>query len=141
MSPRSSSSKMLKASDFRKHAEFRHWLRKFLSTSEANARNAGLGASQYNLMLAVKGLPENSQPNISTVADRLMVESHSVVELVDRCVKGGLMERFREGSDQRLVFVRLTELGNEVVERIAIKNREEIMDALPSLMEFLKSLL
>jgi DNA-binding MarR family transcriptional regulator len=126
--------------DFKQQAEFRHWLRRFLSATEDHSRAAGIGGSQYMLLLAVKGLPEGSAPNISTVAERLMVESHSVVELVDRCVKGGFLERFRQAGDQRLVFLRLTEMGNDLVEKIAIQNRQEIMDALPSLMEFLKSL-
>jgi DNA-binding MarR family transcriptional regulator len=132
--------KNLSRSDFRKHAEFRYWVRRFLSASETNARKLGMGSSQYQLLLAVKGLPPGEQPNISTMAERLMVESHSVVELADRCVKGGFLERFREGPDQRMVFVRLTELGNEAVEKIALQNRDEIMDALPALMEFLKAL-
>ncbi len=132
--------KKLSPTDFRKQAQFRYWLRRFLSASETHARRVGLGSSQYQLLLAVKGLPAGERPNISTMADRLMVESHSVVELVDRCVQGGLLERFREGPDQRLVFLRLTDLGNELVEKIALQNRAEIMDALPTLMEFLKSL-
>lgn len=132
--------KLTKA-DFKKHAQFRHWLRRFMSATETHSRAAGIGGSQFTLLLAVRGLPEGETPNISTVAERLMVESHSVVELVDRCVQGGFLERFRAGSDQRLVFVRLTELGNEVVEKIALQNREQIIDALPGLMEFLKSLL
>ncbi len=133
--------KNLSRSDFRKHAQFRYWVRRFLSASETNARKLGIGSSQYQLLLAVKGLPAGEVPNISTVASRLMVESHSVVELADRCVKSGFLERFRDGADQRMVFVRLTELGNEVVEKIALQNREEIMEALPALMEFLKGLI
>ena len=127
--------------DLQKQAEFRHWVRRFMAATEQHARAAGIGGSQYLLLLAVKGLPEGMRPNVSAIADRLMVESHSVVELVDRCVKSGFLERFRDGADQRMVFLRLTQMGNDVVEKIAMQNREEIMDALPSLMEFLKSLM
>ena len=130
----------LSHNELKNQAEFRFWLRRFISATEKHARAAGLGASQYLLLLAVKGLPEGLKPNISTVADRLMVESHSVVELVDRCVQSGLLERFRDTADQRVVFLRLTELGNQVVEKIALANREEIVDAIPTLVEFLKSL-
>lgn len=131
----------LTPTDLRKQEEFRHWLRRFLSASERHARAAGIGGSQYLLLLAVRGMPEGMKPNISAVAERLMVESHSVVELVDRCVKSGFMERFRDGVDHRMVFLRLTEMGNQVVEKIALQNREELMDALPNLLDFLKNLL
>lgn len=130
----------LSKTDFRKHAEFRRWVRRFLATSEANAKSVGLGGSQYTLLLAVKGAEGESAPNIAALADQLLVESHSVVEMVDRCERVGLLERFRQGEDQRLVFVRLTELGNEMVEKVAGKNREEIMEALPTLLEFLRGL-
>lgn len=130
----------LSKADFRKHAEFRRWVRKFLANSEANAKNLGLAGSQYTLLLAVKGAAEDTAPNIAALADQLLVESHSVVEMVDRCEKIGLLERFRQGDDQRLVFVRLTELGHEMVEKVATKNREEIMEALPTLLEFLRGL-
>jgi DNA-binding MarR family transcriptional regulator len=128
-------------SDIQKQAEFRHWVRRFMSATEKHSREFGLGASQYLLLLAIKGLPEGMRPNISTVADRLMVESHSVVELVDRCVQSGFLERFRDAADQRMVFLRLTSIGEQVVEKIALRNREEVMEALPSLMEFLRGLL
>jgi DNA-binding MarR family transcriptional regulator len=130
----------LSRADFRKQADFRYWIRRFLRASEDHARAAGLGASQFLLLLAVKGTPDGKPPNISSIAERMLIETHSVVELVDRCVQSGMLERFRDGLDQRKVFVRLTELGNEVVEKIATQNREELMDAIPALMEFLKSL-
>jgi DNA-binding MarR family transcriptional regulator len=130
----------LSRTDIKKQAEFRHWLRQFVSATEKHSRELGLGASQYLLLLAIRGLPENLRPNVSTVAERLMVESHSVVELVDRCVQNGLLERFRDGADQRMVFLRLTEMGNDVVEKIALQNREELMQAVPTLLDFLKSL-
>ena len=130
----------LSRTDFRKQADFRYWIRRFLRASEEHARAAGLGASQFLLLLAVKGSPEGTAPNITSIAQRMLVETHSVVELVDRCVRSGLLERFREGVDQRKVFLRLTDLGNEMVEKIAAQNREELMDAIPALVEFLKSL-
>lgn len=130
----------LSRTDLTKQAEFRYWLRRFLRASEKHARATGLGGSQYLLLLTVKGTPEGAAPNITSVADRMMVETHSVVELVDRCVKSGFLERFRDGADHRKVFLRLTEVGNEVVEKIVLQNRDELASALPALMDFLKSL-
>jgi DNA-binding MarR family transcriptional regulator len=59
---------------------------------------------------------------------------------VDRCVRKGLAERFREGPDKRNVFIRLTQMGDAVVEKVALKNRHEILAALPAFLEFLETL-
>jgi DNA-binding MarR family transcriptional regulator len=126
--------------DFRKQAEFRHHLRRFLRSSEMNSKAHGLEPNQYQLLLAIKGLPEGVSPNISTLAERLQIEQHSAVELVDRSVKKGMVERFREGSDKRKVFLRLTEAGEKAVVEIAIQNRHELLNSLPAFMEFLNTL-
>ena len=128
------------ADDFRKQAEFRHHLRRFLRGSEVNAKAFGLEPNQYQLLLAIKGLPENASPNISTLAERLQIEQHSAVELVDRSVKKGVVERFREGSDRRKVYLRLTDAGEKMVMEIAIRNRHELLNSLPAFMEFLATL-
>jgi DNA-binding MarR family transcriptional regulator len=126
--------------DFRKQAEFRHHLRRFLRSSELHAREFGLEPNQYQLLLAIKGLPQDVEPNISTLAERLQIEQHSAVELVDRSVKKGVVERFREGSDKRKVFLRLTDSGEKMVAEIAVRNRQELLNSLPAFMEFLNTL-
>ena len=126
--------------DFRKQAEFRHHLRRFLRSSEVNAKAFGLEPNQYQLLLAIKGLPEDATPNISVLAERLQIEQHSAVELVDRSVKKGVVERFREGSDRRKVFLRLTEAGEKMVMEIAVRNRQELLNSLPAFLEFLSTL-
>jgi DNA-binding MarR family transcriptional regulator len=130
----------LTVEDFRKQAEFRHQLRKFLRLSELSSKSAGLEHNQFLLLLAVKGLPVDATPNISTVAERLQIEQHSAVELVDRSVTKGVLERYREGADRRKVFLRLTDCGEKLLNEIALRNRTEIMSALPALLEFLNSL-
>ena len=136
----SSMATKITADDFRKQAEFRHHLRRFLRSSEVNAKAFGLEPNQYQLLLAIKGLPESASPNISTLAERLQIEQHSAVELVDRSVKKGVVERFREGSDRRKVYLRLTAAGEKMVMEIAIRNRQELLNALPAFMDFLATL-
>jgi DNA-binding MarR family transcriptional regulator len=126
--------------DFRKQAEFRHHLRRFLRSSEIHAKEFGLEPNQYQLLLAIKGLPPDSTPNISALAERLQIEQHSAVELADRSVEKGVVERFREGADRRKVFLRLTESGERLVVEIAVRNRQELANSLPAFMEFLSTL-
>jgi len=130
----------LTTDDFRKQAEFRHQLRRFLRSSEVNSKASGLEPNQYQLLLAIKGLPPEMSANISTLAERLQIEQHSAVELVDRSVKKGVVERYREGTDRRKVFLRLTEAGEKVVMEIALRNRQELANSLPAFMEFLSTL-
>jgi DNA-binding MarR family transcriptional regulator len=130
----------LKLEDFRQQAEFRYQLRRFLRASELSSRAVGLEPNQYQLLLAIKGLPKSSSPNIHTLADRLLIEQHSAVELVNRSEKRGIVERFRHGSDRRMVFLRITELGEKLLHEVAMRNRAEIINALPSFLSFLNSL-
>ena len=130
----------LSVDDLRRQAEFRHQLRRFLRASEIHAKEFGLEANQYMLLLCVRGMPDDLQPNITTLSKRLMIETHSVVELVDRCIQKGMAERYKDGGDKRNVFIRLTAQGQAAVEKIALQNRREILGSLPAFIEFLETL-
>lgn len=130
----------LTQAEYRQQAELRHHLKRFLKRSEQNAKEAGLDASQYQLLLILKGMPEGVYPHITMLAKRLIVETHSAVELADRLTRKGLVERFREGPDRRMVFLRLTEQGDAIVSRIAQQNRLALTEAVPSLLCFLKEI-
>ena len=76
-------------SDYRVLAAFRFEIRKFLAFSEKAAREAGVEPQQHQLMLAVKGLPAEQRPTIRALADRLCVEHHTTVALVDKLHEAG----------------------------------------------------
>jgi DNA-binding MarR family transcriptional regulator len=40
-------------------------------------------------MLALRGLPSDKEPTIRSLAERLQIQHHSAVELVDRMESGG----------------------------------------------------
>lgn len=126
--------------DFRQQAEFRFLLRQFLKSSEINARSQGLEGAQYQLLLAVRGMPGDEPPNVTSVAKRLLVETRTVVELVDKMIDRGMMERFREGKDRRCVYLRLTPPGEAVVEKVALLNRRVLAEYLPQFVQFIEGL-
>src|SRR5689334_4400553 len=95
-------------SEYQSLAEFRYQLRRFLHFSEQAARAVGLEPQQHQLLLALKGLPDGRSATISELAERLQIQHHSMVELIDRMVDRNLLERFRHESDQRKVIVNLT---------------------------------
>lgn len=121
-------------SEYEALAELRYQIRKFLRFSEDAARKAGLEPRQHQLMLALKGLPQDVRPRIGALAERLQIQPHSAVELVDRLAKGGYVRRQREGKDRREVLLSLTPKGEKVLRELSLDHREELRTAGPALM-------
>ena len=122
-------------------AEFRYQIRKFLHFSEQMARDAGIEAQQHQVLLALKGLPEGKQPTIGYVAERLQLQHHSTVELINRLEERGLVQRQRDDADQRRVFVKLTPAGEKILRELSLAHRNELKLAGPSLVHALNALL
>jgi len=127
--------------EYRALAEFRYQLRRFLRFSEQAARVAGLEPQQHQLLLAIKGLPEGKQATISALAERLQLAHHSTVELIDRLMERGFIQRCRGEGDQRWVFVTLTSQGEEVLRNLARAHRAELRSTGPALVQALTLLL
>ena len=107
---------------------FRTALRQFLAWSEEQARAAGLTPAQHQLLLAIKGHPGEAAPTVGELADYLVTKHHSVVELIDRAVDAGVVERRRDADDGRVVLVALTPLGEEKIEELSRLALEELRD-------------
>jgi DNA-binding MarR family transcriptional regulator len=116
--------RQLSQSDFERLLGFRDGLRRFLHWSEEQAKEAGLTGAQHQLLLAIRG--HGDPPSIGEVADHLMLRHHSVVELVDRAVRSGLVERTADAADQRIVRLELTEQGQERLTSLAATHIEEL---------------
>ena len=106
--------KNLTLSDYQALAEFRYQIRKFLRFSEQAVQAAGLERGQYQLMLAIKGMPEGVRPRIRELANRMQIQHHSAVELVNRLEAGGYVRRERAQDDRREVLLALTPKGERV---------------------------
>ena len=127
--------------NYRAMAEFRYQIRRFLRFSEHAAREAGLEPQQYQLMLAVKGLPDDEKPRIGDVAERLQIQHHSTVELVDRLTKRALVRRRRSENDRREVLLELTPKGERLIQELAFHHRAELREMGPELVSALKKVL
>ncbi len=102
---RNDTPKTATASQYRALAEFRYHIRRYLHFSDDAAKAAGLEPKQYQLMLAVKGMPDDVTPTVSALSQQLGTRHHSTVELVNRAERNGLVKRFRDGT---YVHVELT---------------------------------
>ncbi len=127
--------------DYRALAEFRYQIRKFLRFSEEAARAAGLEPQQHQLLLAVKGLPEGARARIGEVADRLQIQHHSTVELVDRLEENGYVTRKRSDRDKREVLLQLTSKAERVLRELSLHHQELLQDHGTALVTSLKKLM
>jgi DNA-binding MarR family transcriptional regulator len=132
--------KEISLSDYRALAEFRYELRKFVHFSEQTARAAGIEPQQQQLLLVLKGIPEGKLPTIGYIAERLRLQHHSTVELIDRLEERGLVTRHRDDMDQRRVLIQITQQGEEVLRELSLHNLEELQMAAPSLVHSLNAL-
>jgi DNA-binding MarR family transcriptional regulator len=130
--------KRLTLSDYQALAEFRYQIRKFLHFSEQAVQAAGLERGQYQLMLAIKGMPEGVRPRIRELATRMQIQHHSAVELINRLEAGGYVKRERARDDRREVLLALTAKGERVLEELALHHHEELQNAAPSLVSALR---
>jgi DNA-binding MarR family transcriptional regulator len=131
----------LMMNDYQALAEFRYQIRRFLHFSEQAAREAGLEPQQHQLLLALKGLPEGRKATISGLAERLQIQHHSTVELIDRMVERDLIQRSRDDEDQRRVFIKLTPQGEEVLHKLSLLHRTELQTTGPALVQALNRLI
>jgi DNA-binding MarR family transcriptional regulator len=132
-----SSEQEITLSEYQSLAEFRYQLRCFLHFSEQAARAVGLEPQQHQLLLTLKGLPQGKLATVSELAERLQIQHHSAVELINRMVERKLLVRTRNESDQRKVIISLTSNGEEVLRKLSLLHRLELRSSGPELIHAL----
>ena len=112
--------------DYQHLLRFRTGMRRFERWSAQQARAVGLTAAQHQLLLAVRGHPDQRGPTVAELAEYLFVRHHSVVELVDRAEAAGLIRRAPDPADRRLVRLRLTRRGSALLGRLSRAHLDEL---------------
>lgn len=118
-------------------AAFRFSLRQFLRFSEEAAKSEGITPQQHQALLALKGFPGRECAKIGELAERLQVQHHSAVGLVDRLEADGMVTREPSAEDRRQVFIHLTPRGEELLEKLASVHREQLRRIGPELRQIL----
>jgi DNA-binding MarR family transcriptional regulator len=132
----------LNSAQYRALAEFRFRIRRFVRFSEDAARAAGLEPHQHQLLLAVKGYAgEGEGPTIGYLAEQLQIKHNSAVELLGRMSEGKLIRREPGTSDRRQVIVRLTSIGERLLQKLTEEHLAEIQETGPELVEALEQIL
>jgi DNA-binding MarR family transcriptional regulator len=126
--------------DYEALARFRFQLRRFLSFSEAAARNAGLTPQQHQALLAIKGFSTPGPLSVGELAEFLLVRPHTAVELVDRMSKLRLLERMTDDDDSRRILVKLTKKGEQKLRMLSKMHLQELRAASGLILTFAKTL-
>jgi DNA-binding MarR family transcriptional regulator len=127
--------------DYRALADFRYNIRRYLRFSEKAARHAGVEPQQYQFLLAVKGMPDGVRCTVGELAERMQIQHHSTVELVDRMAEKGLVIRKRGSEDRREVLVQLSNKGDKLLRDLVIHHRNELRESAPQLTQALKKIM
>src|SRR5271156_3485955 len=123
-----------RAIDYQALADFRFEIRRFLNFSERLAHAAGVEPQQHQALLAIKGLPTHRVATIGVLAERLLIQHHSAVELVNRLEAKGLLRRARSAADRRAVVLTLSRRGEALLKRLTRPHHSELQSARPRLL-------
>jgi DNA-binding MarR family transcriptional regulator len=123
----------LTQADFEALARFRHAIRRYLAFAERGAREVGLTSQQHQALLAIKTQNFTSPMPIGELAKRLLLRPHSAAELVDRLVAADVIARGSAPHDRRVVNLRLTTKGEDLLKRLSKRNLRELRAASPAL--------
>jgi DNA-binding MarR family transcriptional regulator len=122
-------------------AEFRYQIRLWTRISEEAALEAGLPPQHHQVLLALKGFPGDQPPRIADLAERMQLRHHSMVGLLDRMEKQGLIERVPLGGGRGVSIVMtrggeraLAEVSRVLRPKLRVAGRD-LIDALTPLVE------
>lgn len=125
----------LSKADFEALARFRFGVRRYLRVSEEIVRAHGVTPQHYQLMLALMGFPGREWATVQELADLLQLRHHSVVELINRAQRQGLVRRDRHPDDARAVRVSLTSVGEQRLDELSALHRDELRRLGPALSQ------
>jgi len=128
-------------SEYNALAELRYRIRQFLSGSDEAAVAASLEPQQYQMLLAIRGLPNPGEASIRRLAERLLLRHHSAVGLIDRLEARGYVRRTPSSLDQRQLCVILLPKGQRALERVVRERLHELRGTGHALISALASIL
>jgi len=105
---------------------FRTRLRQFERWSADQAQAAGLTPAQHQLLLAIRGHSDSRGPTVGDIAEYLLLRHHSAGELIQRAEAAGLVTRVRDGDDQRVIRLQLTDTAARCLQSLTELHLKEL---------------
>lgn len=75
-----------------------------------------LSATQYNVLRILRGAPDGLP--CGEIASRMITRDPDITRLLDRLERRGLISRYRETKDRRMVLARITPEGLKLLARL-----------------------
>ncbi|MBC7654939.1 MAG: MarR family transcriptional regulator [Oligoflexus sp.] len=101
----------------------------------------GLSLQQFNALSILDGQP-NKTAFVNLIKDRLIDRMPNVSRLLNKLMEKGLIEKQRDTSDQRVVYIKITQNGinakkaaREMINGVVIDLTSEQSDLLNNLLE------
>jgi DNA-binding MarR family transcriptional regulator len=91
----------------------------------------GISPQQYNILRILRGA--KGKMNMHNVKQRMIDRAPNATRLTDKLISKKLVERERCEEDRRVVYVRISEKGLGLLERIDRKMRSQIQDSMKHL--------
>lgn len=108
-------------SDF---AALRFAIRALLAANEEISRQEGVTPQQFQAMLAICAWP--GPMALKDLAEQLFLTHSAAVQLFRRLESTGFVRRESSEADRRLVHVKLTRAGDEVLMRVLLRQVQEV---------------
>ena len=84
---------------------------------EAEIKNHGLSATQYNVLRILRGAGEGGR-TCGEVGERLITRDPDITRLLDRMEKRGLIRRERQTKDRRVILAFITDEGLSLLKEL-----------------------
>ena len=93
----------------------------------------GISEQQFNILRILRGAGESLSMN--TVKNRMIDRSPNATRLADKLLDKGLIARERSETDRRVVFVRITQEGLDLLEQIDEQDFDTILNHFDNITE------
>lgn len=100
--------------------------------SRALETSCGIGGAQIWMLAIIADTPDI---NVSELSQALSVHVSTASNLLDKLARAGLVERIRDEEDRRVVRLRLTDKGRDIVVRAPQPLAGRMVDALEKMPE------
>jgi len=83
---------------------------------------------QYNILRILKGA--NDSVTVNMVKERMIEKSPNATRLMDKLCDKGLIERMRCENDRRVVYVKISEKGLKLLDKIKMEEFDNHMNSI-----------
>ncbi|MBG6234458.1 DNA-binding MarR family transcriptional regulator [Pedobacter sp. CAN_A7] len=115
-----------------------------LNTLAQALKPTGLSLQQFNALSILYGQPKQTA-TVNLIGDRLIDRMPNTSRLLNKLMEKGLIEKERNASDQRVVYVKLTPSGaklkeqaRQMVDELIINLSEQQANQLNELLEMVR---